>query len=289
MLQVSAAVDRGLSRLRARGRLSAFLEELGELVGRDRDARALLDDLRRSEKLRGRLGGLFGVCDSPLEPQAANADPLRTTEFLEMLAETLETKDRHMRGHARRVAFYAGLLADRLNLSSQEHERVRIAAFLHDLGKVGVPTDLLLRAAALAPAERAVVERHPAIGARLLEPLDIADSVKRAIRHHHEWWNGAGYPDGLAGDRIPLAARIIGITDAFDAMTCDRPYREALPREAVIRELHCYAGIQFDPELSKEFLAILEAGVCDLDPTFLANVTAGVGRLSSAGPGALAG
>jgi response regulator RpfG family c-di-GMP phosphodiesterase len=289
VLQVSAAVDRGLSRQRARSRLSAFLEELGELVGRDREARALLDDLQRSEKLRGRLGGLFGVCDSPLEPTATNRDPLRTTEFLEVLAETLETKDRYMRGHARRVAFYSGLMADRLNLSTQEHERVRIAAFLHDLGKVGVPTDLLLRAAALAPSERAVVERHPVIGARLLDPLDIADSVKRSIRHHHEWWNGTGYPDGLAGEQIPLTARIIGIADAFDAMTCDRPYREALSREAVIRELRCYAGIQFDPDLSKEFLAILEAGVCDVDPTFLVDVATGAGRLSSAGPRALAG
>ena len=289
VVQVSAAVDRGLTRQRARGRLSSFLEELGELVGRDRDARVLLDDLRRSEKLRGRLGGLFGVCDSPLDPQATNGDPLRTTEFLEVLAETLETKDRYMRGHARRVAFYAGLMAERLNLSTQEHESVRIAAFLHDLGKVGVPTDLLLRASALAPAERALVERHPAIGARLLEPLDIADSIKRAIRHHHEWWNGAGYPDGLAGDQIPLTARIIGIADAFDAMTCDRPYREALSREAVIRELRVYSGIQFDPDLSKEFLAILETGVCDVDPTFLADVASGAARVPADGSRALAG
>ena len=121
-----------------------------------------------------------------------------------MLAETIETKDRFMRGHARRVAFYASLLADRLCLSAEEHERVRIAAFLHDLGKVGVPTDLLLRDGALDSAERAVVEQHPEIGARLLKPLDIPSSIALAIRHHHEWWDGTGYPDGLAGEEIPL-------------------------------------------------------------------------------------
>ena len=97
-----------------------------------------------------------------------------------------------MRGHARRVAFYAGLLADRLCLSAQDHEHVRLAAFLHDLGKIGVPTDLLLRAGALDVKERHLVERHPEIGARLLEPLDIPPAIPLAIRHHHEWWDGIG-------------------------------------------------------------------------------------------------
>ncbi len=269
VVQVTAAVTRALARRRARTRLGSFLEELGSLVGRDRETHAILDDLRDNQQLRGKLGDLFverGGYGGPLA-----AEPVRTVEFLEVLAETIETKDRFMRGHARRVAFYSSLLADRLCLSAEEHERVRISAFLHDLGKVGVPTDLLLRAGALDERERATVQRHPEIGARLLKPLDLPTAVATAIRHHHEWWNGTGYPDGLAGDDIPLVARIIGITDAFDAMSYDRPYRRALRRDLVTDELTRSAGAQFDPDLTVEFLAILESGAQDVDPEIVAD------------------
>ncbi len=171
-----------------------------------------------------------------------------------------------MRGHARRVSGYAGLLAVRLNLSARDHEQVRIAAFLHDLGKVGVPTDLLLRPGPLEARERAIVEDHPVVGARLIKPLDIPPAIAQAIRHHHEWWDGTGYPDGLAGEEIPMTARLIGVVDAFDTMNCERPYRPALARPAVLNELDHFAGVQFDPNLAREFMAILETGVCDGDP-----------------------
>jgi putative nucleotidyltransferase with HDIG domain len=147
-----------------------------------------------------------------------------------------------MRGHARRVALYAGLIADRLCLSAEDHEHVRIAAFLHDLGKVGVPTDLLLRAGALDANERHLVEQHPEIGARLIKPLDIPAAVSLSIRHHHEWWDGSGYHDGLAGEDIPLSARIISVADAFDAMSCDRPYRRALARQVITDEFKHFAA-----------------------------------------------
>jgi putative nucleotidyltransferase with HDIG domain len=204
-----------------------------------------------------------------------HADSLeRRIDFLEVLAETIEAKDRYMRGHARRVAFYAGLIAERLQLPAQAQQRVRVAAFLHDLGKVGVPTDLLLRAGALDPAERAVVERHPTIGAHLLTPLSLPCEIPLAIRHHHEWWDGTGYPDGVAGDEIPLDARIVSVADAFDAMSCDRPYRHALRREIVVAEFKRYAGIQFDPAIVKVFLAILEDRAADVDVTLLAESAA---------------
>ena len=188
-----------------------------------------------------------------------------------------------MRGHARRVAFFASLLAQRLCLSAEEHQRVRIAAFLHDLGKVGVPTELLLRPDELDDAERARIEMHPAIGARLIQPLDLPATITSAIRHHHEWWNGTGYPDGLSGEEIPLAARIIGVADAVDAMSSDRPYRKALRRDLVLDGLRRFSGVQFDPNLAKEFLAILETGVCDMDPEFLAALVADV-QQTAAGP-----
>jgi response regulator RpfG family c-di-GMP phosphodiesterase len=271
VVQVSAAVSRALSRHRARTRVNSFLEELGGVVGRDREAHAILSDVQRSQKLKGQLGGLFAD-RGRIEADASLLDPPRTLEFLEVLAETIETKDRFMRGHARRVAFYSSLIADRLSLSAEEHTQIRIAAFLHDLGKVGVPTDLLLRNGALTQPERAIVEQHPDIGSRLLKPLDIPVAVATAVRHHHEWWDGRGYPDGLSGEEIPLAARIISVTDAFDTMNADRPYRAALGRTAIVAEFERFAGVQFDPVIVKEFLGLLESGAWDAEPELLAEV-----------------
>jgi putative nucleotidyltransferase with HDIG domain len=264
-------VERALSRQRARGRLSSFLEELGAVVGRDREVDLILHDVQRSQKLKGHLGGLLQG-RGRVDAETALVDPPRTVEFLEVLAETIETKDHFIRGHARRVAFYASLLADRLCLSAEEQARVRIAAFLHDIGKVGVPTDLLMRNGGLAENERKIVEQHAEIGSRLLKPLDIPPSVATAIRHHHEWWDGTGYPDGLVGEEIPLIARIIAVTDSFDTMACDRPYRAALDRNAIHGEFRRFSGVQFDPELVKEFFGILETGVCDLDPELFAEI-----------------
>jgi putative nucleotidyltransferase with HDIG domain len=271
VVQVCAAVERALSRQLARRRLNTFLQELGGVVGHDRDAVAIIDDVYRSEKVRERVSDVFRDTSSRVDLTATILDPPRTMEFLEVLAETIETKDRFMRGHARRVAFYAGLLAEKLDLEPADREKVRFAAFLHDLGKVGVPTDLLLRAGALDPQERELVEKHPDIGSRLLKPLAIPAAIASAIRHHHEWWDGTGYPDGLSGEQIPKAARIIGIVDAFDAMSSDRPFRSALDRKVITDELQRFSGIQFDPEIIKEFIFILESGACDVDPELLAD------------------
>jgi putative nucleotidyltransferase with HDIG domain len=254
--------------------LTAFLEELGQVVGHDRGAQAILEDIQRSEKLREQVSGIFPNTGEPGDVDAKANDKPRTMEFLEVLAETIEVKDRFMRGHARRVSFYASLLAERLSLPADALEEVRVAAFLHDLGKVGVPTDLLLRAGSLDSTERAVVEQHPAIGARLVKPLAIPSGVASAIRHHHEWWDGKGYPDGLKGEEIPRTSRIIAVVDAFDAMSSDRPYRRALARSAAIDEIRHFAGIQFDPRFAKEFLAILESGESDVDLEIVADAVA---------------
>jgi response regulator RpfG family c-di-GMP phosphodiesterase len=278
VVQVTAAVLRALARHDARARLIGFLDELGEVVGRDRDTHAILDDVQRSQRLRGRLSGIFEERGDRIALAAGDLDPKQTIELLEVLAETIESKDRFMRGHARRVAFFAGLMAQRLCLSAEEHERVRIAAFLHDLGKVGVPTELLLRPDGLDSTERAMVEMHPAIGARLIQPLDLPTTITSAIRHHHEWWDGSGYPDGLRGEEIPLAARIIGVADAVDAMSSDRPYRKALGRDLVIDGLRRFSAVQFDPNIAKEFLTVFETGVCDVEPELVAAVVADAGR-----------
>jgi len=183
---------------------------------------------------------------------------LRTLAFLEVLAETVEAKDATLSGHGRRVAHYARGLAERAGLGGDDRERVRLGAFLHDLGKVGVPSELIGREGALSAAERRVVAQHPSIGARLVQPLGLDRDLTAAILHHHEWWNGAGYPAGIAGRRIPFAARVVAIADSFDAMTSDRPYRAALPRDRALAELSRFAGIQFDPELTPVFVSMIE-------------------------------
>jgi putative nucleotidyltransferase with HDIG domain len=272
VVQVSAAVGRALARKNARGRLTDFLEALGGVVGHDRGAQSILQDVQCSEKLRAQVGVVFP--DSSERGEANASDGPHTMEFLEVLAETIEVKDRFMRGHARRVSFYASLLAERLSLDPDALEEVRVAAFLHDLGKVGVPTDLLLRAGSLDAAERALVEQHSAIGARLVKPLAIPNAIASAIQHHHERWDGTGYPDGLKGEEIPRTSRIIAVVDAFDAMSSDRPYRRALVREAAVDEIRRFAGSQFDPKFAKEFLVILESGACDIDPELVADAVA---------------
>jgi response regulator RpfG family c-di-GMP phosphodiesterase len=271
VVQVSAAVGRALSRKHARDRLTSFLDELGSVVGHDRGAQAVLNDIQTSEKLREQVGAVFPDTSQRNEIGAKAMGEPRTMEFLEVLAETIEVKDRFMRGHARRVSFYAGLLAEQMSLEADELEEVRVAAFLHDLGKVGVPTDLLLRAGALDSNERAIVEQHPAIGERLVKPLAIPNAIASAIRHHHEWWDGTGYPDGLKGEEIPRTSRLISVVDAFDAMSSERPYRRALARSTAINEIRHFAGSQFDPHFAKEFLVILETGACDIDLEIVAD------------------
>jgi putative two-component system response regulator len=276
VVQVSAAVGRALARKGAQGRLASFLKELGSVVGHDRGAQAILEDVQRSEKLREQVSTVFPDTNRRGEAAVQAIDEPRTMEFLEVLAETIEVKDRFMRGHARRVSYYAGLLGERLALEAHELEEVRVAAFLHDLGKVGIPTDLLLRAGPLDPSERALVEQHPAIGARLVKPLALPNAVASAIHHHHEWWDGSGYPDRLKGEEIPRTSRIIAVVDAFDAMSSDRPYRRALVRDAAVDEIRRFAGIQFDPDCAKEFLVLLESGACDIDPAIVADAVSDV-------------
>lgn len=265
VVQVGGAVYRALGRRRGRRRLVRFLESLGEVVGHETHVERVLSGVERSPALGRRVGELLEQLAPAQRGEGAGSDRRRTVEFLEVLADTVETQSGFMRGHARRTAFYAALLADRLSLSAEEQEHVRIAGFLHDIGKVGVPTELLLRPGSLDPRERQLMERHPEMGARLVEPLGLPTEVVSAIRHHHEWWDGRGYGDGLFGEQIPLAARLVSLVDAYDAMSCDRPYRGALPPEMVRREIEHYSGLQFDPGLSKELLRLLETGELELD------------------------
>lgn len=288
VMQVATSVQRALARRRGRTRLVHFLEELGDLVGRDADVRSILERVEGSADLRGRLGELLARQVPDVAP-ADTFDHDRVLPFFEALAQTVEGPDPYRRGHGRRVAFFATLLADRLGLSGDQKRAIRVAAFLHDVGKVGVPADLLARRGELSEMERRTVERHAEIGGRLLEPLGLGGDVVAAVRYHHERWDGCGYPEGLAGEAIPLGARIVQVVDAFDAMTSDRPWRRARTQGAALAELRLEAGRQFDPALAKELTSLVEGGVCDADVALVADAVgaAPAAEQLSAAPSAL--
>ncbi len=178
------------------------------------------------------------------------------------LANAIEAKDPYTKGHSQRVAYYSIRLADALGLTKQEKEHLSFAAILHDVGKIGVSEEVLLKTARLTGQEQEIMRTHPEIGARILEPVHFLKPAISAIKHHHEQYDGSGYPGGLQGAEIPFKARIINVADAWDAMTSDRAYRKALPRETAIRELMRHAGKQFDREITEVFVELIVAGRC---------------------------
>ncbi len=189
---------------------------------------------------------------------ASGADRIARFRAAASLARAVDSRDAYTGSHSERVANLAAEIATRLGLPAEEVELTRLAGSLHDLGKLAIPEEILRKPAALGDAERLVLERHPQIGYRMLESLGV-DPIANWVLHHHERWDGAGYPDGLAGDRIPLGARIIFVSDAFDAMTSERPYRDSLSFEDAIAEVERCAGSQFDPNVVSAFLACVGA------------------------------
>jgi diguanylate cyclase (GGDEF)-like protein len=173
------------------------------------------------------------------------------------LAKAVDARDAYTGSHSQRVAQLATRIATRLGIDDEVIELTKLAASLHDLGKLAIPEEILRKPAPLTDPERLVLERHPQIGFRMLESLGI-DPVADWVLHHHERWDGTGYPDGLAGQRIPLGARIIFVADAYDAMTSQRVYRRRLSPEAAMAELERCAGTQFDPAIVAAFAEELD-------------------------------
>jgi HD-GYP domain-containing protein (c-di-GMP phosphodiesterase class II) len=176
------------------------------------------------------------------------------------LASALELKDTYTGGHAERVTAMA-LRLSRVAMieGALPSEALEAGFLLHDVGKIGIPESILNKPAGLTDTERRVLQTHPILGEKVVAPLGFPDVVRQVIRHHHERWDGRGYPDGLAREEIPAAARLFSIADVLDAMTSVRPYRRPVPFKAAIEEIKANAGAQFDPQL------------CELvDQTFLA-------------------
>lgn len=173
------------------------------------------------------------------------------------LSAIAESKDFYTDKHMKDIAEYSVDIARKIGLSEADVEHVRMAALLHDLGKITVPDNILKKPGRLSEEEKAVIRKHPSLGAKMIESIEPLKEARNIIRHHHECYDGSGYPDGLKGEEIPLGARIIAVADAFDAMTTNRPYRKALPMEKVIQELKDFSGIQFDPTIVEAFIGIL--------------------------------
>ncbi|MBI3166987.1 MAG: HD domain-containing protein [Chloroflexi bacterium] len=166
-----------------------------------------------------------------------------------IMADIIEARDPYTGGHVWRVSQFAKLLATKIGLPEDKIIKISIAAYLHDLGKVGIPDDILKKAEALTEAEYAIIKTHPSIGGKLLSSHPLAEMVTSAANEHHERMDGKGYPNGLHGEQISLVARVISIVDAFDAMTSTRPYRKGMTVETVLSILEKESGTQFDHEL----------------------------------------
>lgn len=207
---------------------------------------------------------LLTVAGRALERRQLAADSMRLNMlvpmlelFTMMLANTLESKDCATNRHAERLVGHAEAVARELGLDDDARFSIRVGACLHDIGKVGVPEALLRKPGPLTAAEREVMQLHPEIGAAILEDIDTWQDVRMIVRHHHEHWNGAGYPLGLQGAAIPLGARIVSVVDAFDVMSEGRSYAPARALDVVTAELMRQRGIQFDGDVVDAFMRTL--------------------------------
>lgn len=173
------------------------------------------------------------------------------------LADALDAKCDYTSGHSLRVSQYALLIGKNMGLTPEELRDLELGGILHDIGKIGVPESILWKPAKLSPEETAIMAEHPVKSAQIIGDLPSLQKAKCFVMHHHEFMDGSGYPDKLAGDNIPLGARIILVADAYDAMTSDRPYRKAIGHERAIQELKKCAGRQFDPKIVEILVGVL--------------------------------
>jgi len=233
----------------------------------------LMDDLEQAKAVTGakerllmlhieEMNGLYEVLHRQVK-DLTDANRKSKELFMasmESLARTLEAKDVYTKGHSVRVAEHTVLLADEIGLDPVTVSRLRMAASLHDIGKIGISEKVLNKPQKLTPLEYEIIKRHPIIAEEILQPLEPAADLLPWIRHHHERFDGLGYPDRCAGYDIPIGARIIAITDSFDAMTSDRSYRKGLPLDTALAEIEKGAGTQFDPDLVEAWLYLYRKG-----------------------------
>jgi len=200
---------------------------------------------------------MSGLADSG-NGERGTSENQNCLEFSKVLAFTLEEKDPYTSGHSERVCYYSDFISKKLSLNPKDRNEIRVASYLHDIGKIGISNRFINKKGALSSTEWAIIKQHTKKSLELLVPLNLSPHTLSYIHHHHERYDGTGYPDGLSEDRIPLGARIIAVADAYDSMTSDRPYRKPLTNGDAKNELLKFAGKQFDPQLVTIFLNILK-------------------------------
>jgi diguanylate cyclase (GGDEF)-like protein len=215
--------------------------------------RLLRAALRSLEEARGRAEGIAGF-DGVAE---ASEGGTRVVEVARALIEPLEIRDPYIGEHLRAVSHLAVRLGSKMSLPSDELEALSLAALLHDVGKIGVADRILQKPGRLTDEEYRIIKRHPVLGARMLAPVRELAPVVPAVRHHHERFDGKGYPERLRGEDIPLAARIISVVDAFDSMVRERPYGYGIPQETALEEIERNSGTQFDPRVVRVLLEVV--------------------------------
>lgn len=207
------------------------------------------------ESLLANIGSQMAVA---IENYRLNLDVDRTyVETIMALALAVEAKDPYSAGHSKRVAFYAEKLAQAIDLDPETVKALHGAGILHDIGKIGIKDEILLKNNPLTPDEEKIMDQHPLIGEAILKPVRSLQSLVPLVRYHHERYDGSGYPEGLKGEAIPLGARILTVADTYDAMITDRPYRKRMSFDQAKAELKKCAGTQCDPTLVEAFLRVL--------------------------------
>jgi HD-GYP domain-containing protein (c-di-GMP phosphodiesterase class II) len=236
--------------VKSRGRIIGVLQAINRRTDRPFDT----EDQRLFESLARQVG--IAIENARLYEQ------VKQTFFstAATLAEAIEKRDPYTGGHVRRVVEISLAVGEELGLSSEEKETLHLAAILHDVGKIGIRDVILLKQGPLTPEEFDHIREHPQLGAEILAPIKQLEAVIPAVRYHQERCDGQGYPEGLKGDEIPLASRIIAVADTFDAMTTDRPYRPRMSDEAAIEEIGRCTGSQFDPKVVEAFMRACKAG-----------------------------
>ena len=213
------------------------------------------DFLSRELEILATLGEMAGPAVHHAQMRSGVTPDTRA--LLAVVAQDLDERDGYTARHSGDVAQLACAVGRRLGLEDTDLAEVEIAALLHDVGKVRIPTSVLHKPTALTAREFALMTRHPGWGAELLTPVPGLEAVASIVRYHHERWDGSGYPDGLSGERIPLASRIIAVCDAYHAMTSRRPYRRSLGTNVAMRELWAGAGSQFDPDVVAQLAPVV--------------------------------
>ena len=215
---------------------------------------------RPLDETAGSIAALFAQRLANAFERVSHVDEVKSTResTFQLLGLALEHRDFETKGHTDRVAKLTERFGRQIGFSTSQLEELRWGAYLHDLGKLSVPDHVLLKPGRLTDQEFELIKRHPVIGAEICKGIPfLPDSTRHIVRHHHERWDGAGYPDGLSGEDIPLPARVFALVDVYDALTSDRPYRPAWSADKAIRHMQAESGSHFDPELLKQFLELL--------------------------------